>query len=285
MLVRARPLLGTIVEVRVVAESAACAWRAADAAFEAVARVHRLMSFHETGSDVSHINRSAHLKPAKVDPQTWKVLACALALSRESHGLFDCTVASRLMQLGYLPKGPQLSENADATRVHVELLEDHRVRFLKPLAVDLGGIAKGYAVDQAIDQLRRYNINAACVNAGGDLRVIGDRDWPVSIRSPADPYRTFFPLTLHDEALATTANYFAARVESGKVISPLIDPRTGACRTEDHSVSIIAPSCMLADALTKIVWLSNDPEHPLLSRYRARAILQSSADGARVHAA
>jgi thiamine biosynthesis lipoprotein len=283
MLLRARPLLGTLVEIRVTAENTESSLRAISAAFDAIARVHQLMSFHEASSDVSRMNRLARLEPVKIDARTWEVMVCALRLSRQSKGIFDCTIAPRLVQLGYLPGG--FDVHADATHAHVELLDGHRVRFLKPLAVDLGGIAKGYAVDQAIKQLLMHGIESACVNAGGDLRVIGDRDWPVAIRMPADPHRVFSSIRIRDEALATTANYFASRVENGRAIGPLIDPRTSACRTEAQSVSVIAPTCMLADALTKVVWLSDDHEHPLLSCYGARAIIYTSPAGAAARAA
>ncbi|HTT07268.1 MAG TPA: FAD:protein FMN transferase [Gammaproteobacteria bacterium] len=285
MLVRARPLLGTIVEIRAAGRDAESGSRAVTAAFEAIAQVHQLMSFHEPESDVSRMNRFAHRETVKVDPRTWEVLTCALQLSRQSKGLFDCTIASRLMQLGYLPAVPGLYANDDVTYADLELLDDYRVHFLRPLTIDLGGIAKGYAVDRAIKQLQMHGIEAACVNAGGDLRVIGDRDWPVGIRLPDDPRRAFSAIKIRDEAVATTANYFSTRIKNGVTISPLIDRRTGMCRVEDQSVSVIAHSCMLADALTKIVWLSDNHEHPLLSRYGARAIMYSAANGATAHAA
>ncbi len=273
MLIRARPLLGTLVEIRAAGGNAASVSRAITAAFDVIAEVHRLMSFHEPDSDVSRLNRLAHREAVQVDAQTWEVLACALELSRGSGGLFDCAIAPRLVRLGYLPRTPGVESGVDASSAHIELLAGHRVRFLKPLAIDLGGIAKGYAVDQAIRRLQNHGIGTACVNAGGDLRVLGDRNWPVLIRLPAAPRRAFLPVTIRQQALATTAHYFTARVENDRVVTPLIDPRTGRCRTENHNVSVAAPSCMLADALTKVVWLSGDAWHPLLARHRARAIV------------
>ena len=264
MLRRARPLLGTFVEITVGAASEAFAQRAATAGFAAIADVHRLMSFHEHDSDLSRINRHAHLRAVEVDPRTFAVLRRARFLSRASKGLFDCTVGGALLSLGALPRSDASPcPDANATFRDVALLAGHRVRLRRPLAIDLGGIAKGFAVDEAVAAIARSGADAACVNAGGDLRVFGDRAWPVALRTPDG----FAPLpALRNRALATSADTFASR-------GAIVDPATRRLRADPKSVSILAPTCMDADALTKVVWLANGPPPGLLETMHACALV------------
>ena len=142
MLRRAKPLLGTFVEVAAIAPTPEEEWRAAAAAFEAVADVHRLMSFHDAASDLSRINRHAHERALEIDPRTHTVLERALWWSRVSNGVFDCSVGARLMVLGVLPLAAGVRPDAGATWRDVTLLPGSRVRFRRALALDLGGIAK-----------------------------------------------------------------------------------------------------------------------------------------------
>jgi thiamine biosynthesis lipoprotein len=280
MLRRARPLLGTFVEITVEATSDDCAWRAADDGFAAIAAVHRLMSFHEPDSDVSRINRHAHEHAVEVDARTWAVLRRARFLSQVSNGLFDCTVGGALVEIGVLPDSDAaVAPDARATFRDVALLPGHRVRLRRPLAIDLGGIAKGFAVDEAVAAIARSGAAAACVNAGGDLRVFGDRDWPVAVRGPGGFAR--LP-ALRNAALATSADTFAPR-------GAIVDPATRRLRANPQSVSILAPTCIDADALTKVVWLANGPPPGVLERVHARAIVLGSAaeavDSAAAHRA
>jgi FAD:protein FMN transferase len=268
---RAKPLLGTLVEIAACAPDAAIERAACDAAFAAIADVHRLMSFHEPTSDVSRLNRAAHARPIAVDPRTAAVLRRARAIGALSGGAFDCTIGARMVALGLLPRDAAEGAADGASFRDVLVGADDRVRFRRPLAIDLGGIAKGYAVDLAVEALVRAGAEAGCVNAGGDLRVFGDRNWPVAIRHPDGSGAAVALPPLRNRALATSADSFARR-------GHVIDPATGHTRPRPISVSVIAPSCMDADALTKVVWLAEHPPIPLLERMHARTILVGCAD-------
>ncbi len=270
MLRRAKPLLGTFVEIAVSAPTREVEWKAADAAFAAVADVHRLMSFHESGSDLTRINRRAHLGTVEIDARTYAVLRRARHFSRASRGVFDCSVGGHLLALGALPHGGGLQSDASATWRDVLLLPGNRVRFRRALALDLGGIAKGFAVDQAIEALIEQGAAAACVNAGGDLRVFGDREWPVAIRRPDAPSEFVSLPPLRNLALATTADTFTPN-------AGVVDPASGLPRRSARSVSVFAPNCMNADAMTKVVWLSEHPPLQLLEKLDASAIVLGPA--------
>jgi len=140
---RARPWLGTAVEIRVRGLEEQAALEAIEHAFHEIATIHRLMSFHEGGSDLSRLNAEAFAAPVCVDVRTHEVLALALALASESGGRFDPTVAAELVAWGLLPvpDGHHAPE-PDASWRDVVLLDDGRVRFTRPLWLDLGGIAK-----------------------------------------------------------------------------------------------------------------------------------------------
>ncbi|MDB5977562.1 MAG: FAD:protein transferase [Nevskia sp.] len=277
---RARPLLGTLVEIRVDAAGPQAPLHAAvDAAFAAVEHVHRLMSFHEAGSDVSALNREALYRPVRVDAQTWKVLAAARHLSQLSEGAFDIAIGARLQDWGYLPPGPGLIPS-EGNWTDIELLQDSRVRFHRPLRIDLGGIAKGYAVDCAIAVLREAGIEAALVNAGGDLRVLGSPQ-QVQLRHPQNPAFSAHALSLCDEALATSANYYSRRACASGEVSPLLDPRSRQPWLGAASVSVRAADCMRADALTKVVlFAAPEVADRVLEACDAQAYVQNPLEAA-----
>ncbi len=121
------------------------------------------------------------------------------------------------------------------------------------MAIDLGGIAKGYAVDRAVAALRAHGIERGLVNAGGDLYAVGrseDGDpWRVGIRHPEDPRRLLGELAIEDAAVATSGDYERAFRHAGRTFHHLLDPRTAAPReAAPHSVSVQAASCLEADA-------------------------------------
>ena len=271
MLRRARPLLGTFVEITACAADPASEQRACDAAFGAVADVHRLMSFHEPASELSRINREAHRGAVEVDPRTFAVLRRALEIAALSHGAFDCTIGARMVALELLPALHDAAPTEAGSFRDIVVTPPNRVAFRRPLALDLGGIAKGFAVDQAVEALRRAGADAGCVNAGGDLRIFGDRAWPVALRVPDAPRALVALPPLRNRALATSADTFVA---GGHVI----DPATGRPRTRPLSVSVLADTCMDADALTKVVWLAERPPTALLETLHASTIvLRASA--------
>jgi FAD:protein FMN transferase len=169
---RCRPLLGTFAEVAAFGRKAADLERGIDAAFAAVEKVCRLMSYHNPQSDVSRMNREAFPKSVVVDPWTWRVVQAAQQFAEESDGTFNITITPSLISWRYLPRLGYRFDRA-ATWRHIFLRENHRVFFCPQLIVDLGGIAKGFAVDRAVDALKENGVENGIVNAGGDLRVFG----------------------------------------------------------------------------------------------------------------
>src|SRR6202011_4055286 len=150
---RARPVLGTVVAVRVRGAADRAAHRAIDRAFASMSEIHRLMSFQESASDVSRMNREAARAAVAVHPHTMRVLRCAARMARLSGGVFDASIGGALAEWGLLAAPAGTRPHRDATFRDIEL-RGNRVYFKRPLWVDLSAIAKGYAVDRAVAALR-----------------------------------------------------------------------------------------------------------------------------------
>jgi thiamine biosynthesis lipoprotein len=269
---RCRPLLGTFVEVAGSGTEVATLEGGIAAAFAAVEKVHRLMSFHDPDSDVSRMNRDAFPKSVIVHPWTSKVLETAQHFAQESDGVFDIATARFLASRGYIPRRQYQPDNA-ATWRDIFLRKNFRVFFRRRLVIDLGGIAKGFAVDRAVDALKAGGVKAGVVNAGGDVRVFGSIPRIVHVRHPAAPALTAGAVRLAERAMATSGIYFARRKHSGKCVSPLVDGRTGRPAWELISVSVAAAECMVADALTKIVFALREQAAGLLRQHQADALI------------
>jgi thiamine biosynthesis lipoprotein len=268
---RARPSLGTFVDITARGDNEAKLHGAIDRAFNAIARVDRQMSFHHPASDVSRINREAFQRKVRVDPWTWRVLRAAQELSHESDGIFDITVARTLMQWKYLPR--RYRNVSEGNWRDIILERNCTVRFRQRVIVDLGGIAKGFAVDRAVEALKCAGVPSGVVNAGGDLRVFGMKSELVHLRRPDEPMQPVGAIKLRERALATSGIYFAQKRRGRGVVSSLLDGRT--CRSSRNliSVSVTASACMIADALTKIAFVLGEKSAPLLARYHAAALL------------
>lgn len=269
---RAQPWLGTLVGIEASGLAPPRLSRAIDRAFRAVARVHALMSFHEPDSELSRLNREAFTRPVPVSGHLWRVLRAACRLSALTDGRFDVTVASTLVRWGYLPRVPGSVEMTGDWR-DIRFCPARAVRFDRPLLIDLGGIAKGYAVDLAITTLRRAAVPQACVNAGGDLRFYGREPRRIGARDPLDPAQIHLLPPMLQGAVATSCVADSRRRHGHTWRSPLVDPRSGRAHAAADSVTVLARSCLYADALTKPVAIDPAACGPVLRRLRAQALL------------
>src|ERR1700681_4174759 len=276
---RAQALLGTFVEIDVSDANQRDAERAVEAAFSVVAEVHRLMSFHEASSDVSRLNRAASNGALVVHPWTCAVLEMAVEMNRHSAGAFDIGVAPALQRPGQLPGGSKAWPSAASmpTVEAIELLADNHVRFLHPsVLIDLGGIAKGFAVHRAVELLRARGVRSAMVNAGGDLAAFGPEARVIHIRDPRSPSRLMCQIEVSNRALASSARRFDPFRSADTVDTAVIEPKTQMPARAAHGATVCAPSCMVADALTKVVMVAGKRAAAPLARFHASAIFVST---------
>jgi thiamine biosynthesis lipoprotein len=261
---RCRPLLGTFVEIAAQARDEAKLVRGIEAAFDAVGQVHRLMSFHDPESDVSRMNRDAFAKGVTVHPWTWEVMNASRNLARESGGAFDVTVVPLLARRNCLADPSCAAVRAAGWR-DIFPRRNFEIFFRRRVIVDLGGIAKGFAVDRAVDVLKQNGAASGIVNAGGDIRVFGSTSRKVHLRNPKSPAQFSAILRVRNRAIATSATYFAP--------GALIDGQTRRSLTSSISVTVAARDCMTADALTKVVFALREEAAGLLAQYHADALL------------
>ena len=269
---REEAIMGTRIAVEVWHEDGAAAEAAIDAVIAEMHRVDALMSTYKPESQLSRVNREAAAGPVKVEPELARLVARALEFSEMSDGAFDVTYAS----VGYLydyraGKHPTDAEIAAALPAinwrHVVVdTAASTIRFLRPgVRVDLGGIAKGHAVDSCIALLEARGVTNATVTAGGDSRILGDRrgrPWIVGIRHPDDRGRVIARIPVEDAAISTSGDYERFFDEDGVRYHHIIDPKTGKSPHGVRSVTIIAPASTLAEGLTKSVFIMG-PERGL----------------------
>lgn len=268
---RARPLLGTFVEIHARASAEGPLKRGINAAFTAIGEIHRLMSFHDLASDVSRLNRGAFRKGIRVHPWTWEVLTRAQDFAERSDGAFDITIAPLLSEWDYLPHIYPTDDRATFRDVILE--SRNTVRFRRRLSIDLGGIAKGFAVDRAVECLRTAGLESGVVNAGGDLRAFGSRPQEVYLRDPAAPGKIAGLVSLRNRAIATSGIYFTRRTCEHFPVSPLVNGRSRQPHVRNISAAVSAADCVTADALTKVVLAQGDNFECVLRSYDAEAVM------------
>lgn len=271
MFTRCKPLLGTLVEITVPETSAG----AVDEAFAAIADVQQRMSFHDDHSDLANLRRARPGLAVEVAPETVEVLRTAVNLHHDSGGLFDVTIGRELVRRGFLPRpdGAKLFR-FPGTSSDIEIVDDHHVRCHRPMLIDLGGIAKGFAVDRAVRSLQAAGVAEGLVNAGGDLRMFGWHKSDIQLRDGDGEVRT--SVTLANCAVASSANLGTRRRRFGRLHTPHIGPGRASV-VRPGRFSVIADRCIIADALTKILMAAPDTTRPLLARYGARALVEATA--------
>lgn len=257
---RARPLLGTFVEIRLRNGTEAVFAEA----FGRIEAIQRLMSAHFADSDLGNIGRSGHRHAVTVDPATAEVIRFSLALAEASDGAFDPVRAGVALVLGGRRPWFGIAMPDPAATWRDLSLDGLEVRAINPLALDLGGVAKGYAVDVAAEIIEASGFSGV-VNAGGDLRFIGGEERTAFIPKPDVEGDGVELREIPFPALATTGSY---HFSAGGGNADLIGATAGAQLPSGISITVFAESCMVADAWTKVVLN--------LPRDQAAALLKAS---------
>jgi thiamine biosynthesis lipoprotein len=262
---REEAIMGTAINVELWSADAARGESAIDAVMAEMHRIEHTMSPHKPESDLSRINREAASRPVPLSAEMTRLLLCAQQFSQLSDGAFDITYAAvgRLYdyRLGIRPNAAELAQARAAVgyqHLHVDA-QARTVRFAKPgMCIDLGGFAKGHAVDNATALLQQRGIAHAIVSAGGDSRVLGDRrgrPWSIGIRDPRRPGEMVAVLPLENTSISTSGDYERYFDAEGQRFHHLIDPATGRSPSSVHSVSILADDGLTCEALSKAVFV------------------------------
>lgn len=295
-----RPLMGTVVEIEAYHPDAPAARRAIEAAFKRIADIARRMTVFAEDSEIGHVNQGES-KPVRVSADTFSVLSAARAFAALTGGAFDVTVLP-LMRLwaactarGTVPARWELDSTLDAVGFGQVGLDqgDHSVRLAHPQAgVDLGGIAKGYGVDAAVEALRSQGVEGGVVDAGGDLRVMGrgpgGPGYTIGLRHPRRPASLLAAIRLTDQAAATSGNYFRYFTVGQHRYGHVLDPRRGTPAETALSATVVAGTATRADALATATFVAARPDVlAVVQRAGAEGVLvtgrRGRTDGLIVH--
>ena len=257
--------MGTAINVELWHEDAEQGRVLTQSVMDEMQRIDDLMSTYKPESKLSAVNANAANAPVHVSTELFTLIEHALDFSQVTSGAFDITYASAGQHYDYRtgkkPDKQQLQTALPAINYrHIKLdSQQSTVEFLYPgVRIDLGGIAKGYAVDRSIGMLQDAGVSNALVSAGGDTRVIGkrwDRPWNVGIRNPRSKDSIVSMIPLEDSAISTSGDYERYFEEDGVRYHHILNPGTGKSAHEIHSSSIIGSIATDTDALSTSVFV------------------------------
>lgn len=291
-----QPHMGTTFRIVVYANDMASANQATDAAFARIAQLDLIMSDYRETSELMQLCQKAGGPPVKVSAELFRVLSESQRLAQRSEGAFDITVGPivrlwrRSRRTRELPDPERLAQALELVGYDKLCLDEkaRTARLLKPgMLLDVGGIAKGYAADEALTVLKRHGIHNALVAAGGDIAVSnpppGTDGWKVAIAS-LEPGNNPPTLLLRNAAVSTSGDAEQHVTINGKRYSHIVDPKTGLGLTGRSSVTVVAPNGMTADGLDTAVSVTGpDRGLQLIDRTEGTAalIMQAAPDGIR----
>jgi thiamine biosynthesis lipoprotein len=268
-------LLGTQVDITALHPDVIKCKKACYAAFQEIERIERLLSSHSETSEISAINREAGAKPVKVSLETFSIIRRAIRYAEMFEGSFDVTIGPVTQLWGFHDDSPPSIPEETKLTAMLQLVNFKRVLlnqadttvFLEVggMQLDLGGIAKGYAVDKAAEVLKQNGIKHFLINAGGDIFASGrkteNKKWTVGIQHPRKPNDLLATFEMSDLAVATSGDYERYFDEGGKRYHHIIDPKTGYPADLNQSVTVFAPSVEEADVWATYLFILGYEEY------------------------
>lgn len=254
--------MGTLVTIQAIGSSKKVVEEAMEAAVYEIQQVEALMSVQNPESQLSAVNKASLHELIPVDVKLLEVAEASVKFGHLTDGALDVTVLPLMQLWGFydtknqLPDSKKLNSALKQVNYHAIKIDRKKsgLTLTSRVQLDFGGIAKGYAVDRAVQILREYGIRSALIDAGGDIYALGtppDKEaWIIGIRNPNKPQNIFATVGVKDAAIATSGNYERYRMIDGKRYGHLINPRTGLPVANMLSTTVVAPTTMQADALS-----------------------------------
>ncbi len=257
--------MGTAIHVELWCDDARHGRAAVDAVLAEMHRIDASMSPVKPTSELARVNREASARAVSVSPEMFGLLEEAAHFSKLSRGAFDISFAAAGQLYDYRNGVAPDDDALHDTRASIDwraIELDARarsVRFARPgMRIDLGGFAKGHAVDNAARILAGFGIEHALVSAGGDSRAIGDkrgRPWSIAVRDPRDEHGVVALLPLEDCSISTSGDYERGFVRAGQRVHHILDPRTGRSACTVRSVTVLGPDGLTTEAMSKTVFV------------------------------
>ncbi len=261
-------LMDTIVESVIYADNAKQGEEALTAAYNEIIRLESVLDRHTSGSDVTKVNEAAGMSAVQVSQNTLDVVNRSLEVGAFSEGAFDITIAPLIKLWGFgtsntqVPSETELREALALVDYKLVQVDDSASTVFLPKAgmeLDLGGIAKGFIVDRAVDVLREKGITSAYLDAGGDIRVLGSKPdgtpWRIGVRHPRDRRGIAAVVEIRDSAIVTSGDYERFFHENGERYHHIINPGTGMPTHGLTSVTVVAADAFTADAYSTAVFV------------------------------
>lgn len=256
-------IMGTRVSVEIWHEDASIAQQCSEKIFEEMHRIDALMSPYKSNSELSFINNNAAISAIDISNEMTHIINQSLHFSKLSHGAFDITFASIGYRYDYRD---QTAPSEQAIELGLASIDYHHIKLKQNklyfedagVRIDLGGIAKGYAVDQAIDIARQCGIKEGMVSAGGDSKILGNkrgRPWVIGVQHPRKKTELALRLPLSDTAISTSGDYERFFIRNGQRIHHIINPVTGKSATATWSATVTGPDAMTTDALSTTIFI------------------------------
>jgi FAD:protein FMN transferase len=260
--------MDTQVELLLLNNSSHNAELVSDAVFAEMERLEKIFSRSLQDSEISLINRSAGIEPVSVGHEMLSVVSQANYYAQLSEGAFDPTIAPLIDLWGFLGQEYRVPSEAEISAVlplvnySMVQIDDSRQSIYLPekkMALELGGIAKGFIIDRALDILTAAGVEHAFINAGGDIGLLGSKPggspWQIGVRHPREGNKIIAVLPVSGGAVVTSGDYQRAFVEEGINYHHLLNSRSGMPARELVSVTIYAATALEADALSTTVFL------------------------------
>lgn len=264
---RAQYLMGTVCEVKALGREASKLESAVTLAFKEIARLEQVMSTYRPDSEVSELNRLGGPRPRRCSADLMEILRLSRVYSSRTGGAFDVTVGP-LIKLwdirgeGSIPEDIRISSTLESVGFeHLHLNESSRtVSFgAEGMALDFGGIGKGYALDRAADVLKESGVEAALLNFGGNILAVGappgKTAWIIDVSDPGQPQRNVATLRVRDAAVSTSSQFERSKKTGGRRIGHILDPQSGRPVEFEGSVTVIARTATEADALSTALFV------------------------------
>ncbi len=260
--------MDTMVELKFAVPESVGSEAVKSAVFAEIVRLERLLSRTETLSDTNRVNSLAGIKPVAVSPDTYRLVELAYQSAVISKGAFDPTIGPLIDSWGFLGQEFRVPEETEIKQLlplvdyqNISFDQTESTLFLpeQGMVLELGGLAKGFILDQAVALLKSFGVTSAFINAGGDIALLGSRPdgepWKLGIRHPRDQNKILAVLQVTDAAVVTSGDYERNFNQAGVAYHHILDPETGKPARGLASVTILAATATEADALSTAVFV------------------------------
>lgn len=261
-------LMDTVATITVVTDSEDEANIAIEKAFIEIEKIERITNSHSKNSEISLVNNKSGIEKIKVSDTLFDIISKSVDISKKTNNAFDVTIGSITSMYNFYKK-IKPDHNIIKNKLplinnkYIKLDKINKTMFLnkKGMSIDLGGIAKGYAVDRAVDILKSNNIKSGIVSIGGDIKTFGlkpdNKPWKIGIRDPFshNKHDIFAIIELSNMSISTSGDYERYFIIEGKKYHHIISPFNGLPATECKSVTVIAEDCYLTDSFATGVFI------------------------------